>query len=257
MKVVIDSEAIEKCKETIQEHYGDNKNFKEVGGYMIGTFNGEEFHVKYFHLDKNAESTAIRIKLSVEAFHEIEEKMKDSPDRLYIGTWHVHPGSDKPMYSHVDKSTLFLERIILETDNPENLDCPKIHIIFNSSLTEHSCYTMDLKFDYLCEPLDPSVVESIVDPENIDVGIDILKDSKGLLKGRSIDDYYKLQKNIEETYDSLDSISEQLNLVMDILKEFDWYEKNEGRIKKVIKEAIKNRERLGLIITENKIIHLK
>jgi len=251
LKVFIDVKAIEECKQTIQEYY-DNKDFKEVGGYMLGIFNGEEFHVKSFYLDKHAQSTAVRIKLSVDAFHEMEEILANSENWLYIGTWHVHPGMNKPFYSSVDVSTLFLERIILDTDNPENLEAPKIHIIFNSALSEHSCYIMDLKFDYYCEPLDPSVVESIVDSELLDVGIDILKESKTLLKGGELENYYKLQKNIEDTYENLDSLSDQIRLALDILNEFAWYEKQEGRIHKVIKNAIKNGERLGVIYSENK-----
>ncbi|MHA1377076.1 MAG: hypothetical protein ACTSRG_01725 [Candidatus Helarchaeota archaeon] len=251
MKVLIDAQAIEECKQRIQEHY-NGKDFKEIGGYMLGIYDGETFNVKNFHLDKNAESTAIRIKLSVEAFHEIEQILENSPGWLYIGTWHVHPGSEKPHYSHVDTSTLFLERIILETDNPENLKCPKIHIIFNSSLSEHSCYTMDLKFNYTFEPLNFEFVDSIIDAELLDVGVDILRVAKELIKGRRLENFIKLQKSIEEAYNNLDSISEQVNTVIDILNEYNWYQDNANRLEKIIKKAIKNNEKLGIISYENK-----
>ncbi|MFX1451409.1 MAG: hypothetical protein ACFFCM_11235 [Promethearchaeota archaeon] len=258
MQVFIDSATIELCKQEIQEYYGE-KAFKEVGGYILGNFDGEDFHVKSFYLDKYAESSSITIKLSVEAFHEVEQIRTNSPDLMYLGTWHVHPGMDKPAYSHVDVSTLFLERIIIDSDNPENLDCPKIHIIFNNSLTAHSCYTMDIKFEFLCEALDSSIAKNIIETELLDIGLDSLKESKDLLKQGSLENFIQIQKNIEEIYNNLDLISDQLNFALDFFNELNWYKKVENRIEKIIRDAIKNGEKIGVISSENekKIDNLK
>ncbi len=250
MRVIIDSSVIESCKQTIQECYGE-KAFKEVGGYILGMFDGENFQVKSLYLDKYAESTSIRIKLSVDAFHEVEEILSQSPEMMYIGTWHVHPGTDKPAYSNVDVSTLFLERVIIDTDNPESLKCPKIHIIFNNSLTEYSCYTMDIFFNFLCEPLDSSVAKNLVEAELLEIGLDALTESKTLLKLETLESYINLQKNIEEVYNNLDLISDQINFALDFFNELEWYNKVENKIEKIIKNEIKNGERIGVISSEN------
>lgn len=251
LKVFIESNTIDSCKKAIQGLTQEDKSFKEVGGYMLGTFDGVKFNIKYLHLDKYAESTSVRIKLSVDAFHEVEQMLSEFPGSIYIGTWHVHPGLGKPMYSQTDVSSLFIERFVLETDNPENVDCPKIHLIFNSLLTEYSCFTMDLKMDFLSISLDSSIGENIIQSELVDIELDILNESKDLLNNPSLENYYKLQKNIEDTYDNLDLLSEQIGFALDFLNETEWYKKNEIKIDKVIKNAIKQEERLGIISFED------
>ena len=145
--VHIPKDSLTKCKEAVQQFRKISSDFKEIGGYLIGNYNGD-FEIMEFLLDANAESTTTRIKLSAECFERVEESLSKTPELLYIGTWHVHPGKSKPVFSPTDRSTLFLEKLVIETDNPKEYKCPRIHLIFSEDLQQISAYTMQVNLDY-------------------------------------------------------------------------------------------------------------
>jgi hypothetical protein len=146
VNVHIPEEALSNCKATVQEFTKSRKEFKELGGYLIGRYDGN-FRVSQFILDEDSESTTTRIKLSFDCYEKVEQLLEKNSALSYIGTWHVHPGKSKPHYSLTDKSTLFLEKLILKTDNPSEYHCPRIHLIFSEDLEEISAYTMQVQLD--------------------------------------------------------------------------------------------------------------
>ncbi len=159
VNVHIPEEALSRCKATVQEFTKTRKEFKELGGYLIGTYDSN-FRVSDFILDEDSESTTTRIKLSFACYEKVEGILETNSALSYIGTWHMHPGKSKPHYSLTDKTTLFLEKLVLKTDNPSEYHCPRIHLIFSEDLEEISAYTMQVQ-------LDAQIADYWTEPQNI------------------------------------------------------------------------------------------
>ncbi|MFX1295719.1 MAG: hypothetical protein ACFFD2_12820 [Promethearchaeota archaeon] len=261
MIVHIPRNTLAKCKNLVQEFTKKHSEFKEVGGYLIGSYDGN-FIVKEFILDINAESTPIRIKLSAECFQQVEEYLAKSSHLLYIGTWHVHPGKLKPIFSSTDQSTLFLEKMVIETDNPKEFKCPRIHLIFSEDLTQISAYTMHISLDYQLNKywtLEKQVNEVDINSINniIEKSTDIKKQFQKYKKTKDLDilnNCFSILGNIREDIDQLIDLMEDISDFKEISSIIYKERKN---IEKDLKYQIKNGEPLGIItLNENEKVNL-
>ena len=248
LEVVIDKKNIENCKKEVKEFLKGN-SFHEVGGYLIGTYDGN-MQVELFFLDERAESTSTRIKLNSDTFLEVE-KLLDKNNFQYIGTWHVHPGRGSPVKSEIDESTLFLERLVLETDNPEQYNCPRIHIIFNQDFSKIKCYSMQVKLDY-------EIIEvETISESNIELdSIDIIKDKLNVLEYSpekiEIDEMDEIYNKLVEIRDIIDSTLDSIESLI-IFEEFNeaFYDNTEV-IENIILKNIRNNENIGILAINDK-----
>ena len=128
---------------------------------MLGAFNGTSIDVKELLVDALARSTPARIQLSSEVFEDARKWLVTNPHRsgrinAIVGTWHTHPPGAN-FYSHTDESTLFRDKMRLDTDDPSLTLTPWAHLIFPGfaiSSTAAICFTMQVSADYEREPLD-------------------------------------------------------------------------------------------------------
>lgn len=247
---------LEKCKEDVQKFEKSMSSFKEMGGYLIGSYDGD-FTVKEFVLDINAEATGVRIKLSADCFQQVQEILATQSSSAYIGTWHVHPGKGKPTFSHTDESTLFLEKLVIKTDNPKEFRTPRIHLIFNEDLTLISAYTMQLKLDYQLLDLWNTGINLQADDIN---KVDEVNDR---LKGVKIkfQRYQKAQKLeiLEDCFSELGEVRREVDQLIDVAEEisdfqerFQLVQNEKKSIEKQIKAKLKAGEEIGLITGDTK-----
>lgn len=261
MIINIPEDSLNNCKELIQEFQKSQSGFKELGGYLIGSYDGN-FSIQEFILDKNADATGTRIKLSAECFHQVEQKLAQNNALMYVGTWHVHPGKSKPTFSHTDESTLFLEKLVIKTDNPKEFQCPRIHLIFSQDLKLISAFSMVIDLEYT--QLDYWTNERTLDDEKftqIDTLVQNLQDVKNeLMKYRKNQDLNIL----DHAFTELGEIRETLDEVLDNIEEVSEYQeifkiiqKEQKIIEKQLKHKIEEGSTLGLIIlTEEEKITL-
>ncbi len=263
MIIHLSEERLQRCKDLVQEVSKKRGDFREIGGYLIGAYDGN-FQIREFLLDTLAESTATRIKLSAECFHRVEEILASNPDLFYIGTWHVHPGKSKPVFSSTDTSTLFLERLVIETDNPKEFQCPRIHLILSEDLTQISAYTLQISMDYhVSDYWDFEKKVTDDDLHRVDELIQNLEEVKASLK--------KYMKNqdlevIEWCFSELGTIRDELDQLMDLIEEVSDFQEiysilydEKKNIEKQLKASIKTGETLGILALNenNKIEFIK
>ncbi len=108
--------------------------FVEMGGIIVGTFDGETVIATHFVIDDNATESASYIRLSLEVLDRAEiiakiESEKNGVKHFRVGTWHVHPPGYGCQFSPTDREYLFLERILITTDVPLST-APQVHVIF-------------------------------------------------------------------------------------------------------------------------------
>ncbi|MHA1694118.1 MAG: hypothetical protein ACTSXT_09915 [Candidatus Helarchaeota archaeon] len=253
MLVIVKDKTIEECKNEVNE-FLKGKSFHEVGGYLIGTYDYDA-SIELFFLDKKAESTSTRIKLSSDSFLEVEKLLTKFPNFQYLGTWHVHPGKGLPIKSEIDEATLFLERFVIETDNPEQYKCPRIHIIFNENFTEMRCYTMNLDLDYELFEVE-SMTKSNLDLLDI---INIIKEKLNEIEisnGKiDLDDLEDIYNNLVEIRDMIDGSLDSLESLF-IFEEFkEIFYNNTENIENIILSNIRNNVNIGILtMTDKKVI---
>ncbi|MHA1265446.1 MAG: hypothetical protein ACTSRS_09450 [Candidatus Helarchaeota archaeon] len=216
MIVHLAEEALQKCQAEIQDFTNSRSGFKELGGYLMGHYDGN-FRVTKFILDHNSEATAVRIKLSADCYRQVEQYLAEHSDSAYIGTWHIHPGKTKPQYSHTDESTLFLEKFVLKTDNPKEFRCPRIHLIFNEDLSRFSAYTLRPHLDYKLTKLwSKSKLIQNSDLTRIDLIVKRLQEVKNELH-----QYQTTQKSsiLDKCFSDLGEIREELDQLIDLVED--------------------------------------
>ena len=256
MRIIVNTKKVEDLKNEL----GIQRGFKEQGGYLLGRFNGIKYEIEKFLIDTNAQSTSTRIKLSAEAFREVEEINEKNHELQYIGTWHIHPGMTKPLYSVTDVNSLFLERLIIDTDNPEQFTCPKIHLIFNSDLSQLSCFTLKLDIEMIIFELKSILIGQIVQQGTLNKIITDLSNSKQLIE--RINNSPLDEKNIDDIYSNLLGIKAEIgNIISRIdfgleIRDFhDIFTRNESKIMSHVISEIKNGTSIGILINKesNKI----
>ncbi|NHI93922.1 MAG: hypothetical protein EAX96_15645 [Candidatus Lokiarchaeota archaeon] len=251
MIIEIESEVVEKIKEEIK-NLTQEETFKEIGGYLIGLFDGERIKITIFHLDKFSESTQTRIKLSTEAYGEIEEIKKNisNLNLINVGTWHVHPGFNEPFYSQTDLSTLFLEKLRITTDNPVNVDVPLIHVIFNQDLSIFNCFTLNFNANYQSISIDKSkeLKTSFIDRTFLNDSIELIKDLDGLINNsENLDDLQIAIQNCEEIEDNMEDLRIQINLLIEYNSLAKLYFDKSKDLEKKIEKFIPINEKIGII----------
>ncbi|NVM55199.1 MAG: hypothetical protein HWN66_15950 [Candidatus Helarchaeota archaeon] len=256
MIVHIPEEPLTKCKGLVQEFQKSQSDFKELGGYLVGIYDGD-FTIKEFLLDTNAEATGTRIKLSADCFQQVEQALAKQPAFIYIGTWHVHPGKSKPIYSHTDESTLFLEKLVIKTDNPKEFQCPRIHLIFSEDLSEISAFTMRVELDYHLSDYWKS--EKDIGDGDLDR---IEKMTEGLQKIKQEFQRYKKNPKVEildacfselgEVRDELDQLIDLVETILDFQEILQIIQKNKKKIETQVKSKIHKGQLLGIIILNEK-----
>ncbi|MHA1252530.1 MAG: hypothetical protein ACTSRP_21270 [Candidatus Helarchaeota archaeon] len=249
MLVAINKKSLEDCKKEVKEVLKGGK-FREIGGYLIGTYD-YDFFIELFFLDKNAESTPTRIKLSSDTFFEVEKLLKKFPNFQYLGTWHVHPGKGIPEKSQIDESSLFLERFILETDNPEKYSCPKIHIIFNQDFSKVKCYTMDVNIDV-------DLIE-VEDLSRNNINLNILEEIKNKISmieippnEVDIDDLDEIYNSLVDVRDMIDSSLDSIESII-VFEEFkETFYNNTEIIEDIILSNIRENNNIGILAVDSK-----
>lgn len=157
--------SLEQCIAECTAHLAATKMKVEVGGVLIGTFNGNVITVRRFLFDENAQCGPASVILSPDIFKIAEEEVKKSNKNtsskrwFIVGTWHTHP-SGISTYSSTDETMLFRDRMRVITDDPSLASAPWVHFIFNSYGTDQTqvrVYTMQLRSDYnltACDDID-------------------------------------------------------------------------------------------------------
>ncbi|MDD1778140.1 MAG: hypothetical protein LUQ65_08205 [Candidatus Helarchaeota archaeon] len=251
MKIHISNAALDDCKEQVQKFSKKGSDFKEIGGYLVGTYDGD-FQIEKFLLDTDGESTSIQIKISTACYDRVQELLADHQEWQHIGTWHVHPGKRKPAYSLTDQTTLFLEKAIIQTDNPEEYNCPRIHLIFSEDLKEISGFKMHIDLAY--EMKDYWNLEKTINEEDIDQ-VDAITEDLGEIKTKFLK-YKKKQDTdaLEECFSKLGNIYEEIEVLIDEVENIiDFQEiflalsKERKNIENQLKAFVKNGETLGIL----------
>lgn len=246
--------ALKDCKGRVLKRL-EKVKFQEIGGYLLGHFDGTNIRIRYFLLDDHSMSSSTRIKLSSEAFEEVESIQAAFPSfsLLHIGDWHVHPGDEKPSYSEVDIATLFLERFQINTDNPEGVMAPKIHLIFSESLAEMSIYIMTLDMDTKLIPLIQTDFQD-------EFKLPLLRDSTVLLKDviklsekpESVSKYESIRLKLETIYDNTEELLEQSYVIQQCFEDLEWYKEYQADLMSVIKKSLENNVKMGVLVEEKK-----
>jgi len=247
MIVEIEESAIDIIKNEA-ETINKGKEFNEFGGYLIGLFDGNRITVKNFHLDKYSDSTSTRIKLSTEAFNEIEEIIAKDPQLIHVGTWHVHPGDKEPFYSQTDLSTLFLEKLRITTDNPVNVDTPLIHVIFNQDMSLYNCFTLNVNANLKSVNLNEPLGTSFLNRTFYDDSSELLHGLKEILnETMTTEDIELAMTNCEEIEDNMEDLRIQLRIMHEVQSYNTYYNENLKDITKKITTFIKETEKIGII----------
>ncbi|MHA1785438.1 MAG: Mov34/MPN/PAD-1 family protein [Candidatus Helarchaeota archaeon] len=260
MIIEIESQALDLVKEEVSA-IQNKKTFKEIGGYLLGTFDGRKIIIKKFHLDKYSESSPTRIKLSTEAFDEIEQirKEESNSNLIHAGTWHVHPSNEEPYYSQTDLSTLFLEKFRITTDNPVNVDAPLVHIIFNKELSTFNCFTLNFNAQYNLVKLHEMPDNSYINDEYLEDARELFEDLSEILKNSLNPKNIDLAiMDCEEIEDNIGDLRMQLKAIKEIQSYFVFYDKHEKIFREKIIHFMKETEKIGIIhVDENMDIYLE
>jgi hypothetical protein len=212
MKIHISDAALDDCKDQVQKFIKKGSAFKEIGGYMVGIYDGD-FQIEKLLLDTNGDSTSTQIKISTACYDRVQELLADHPEWQHIGTWHVHPGKRKPAYSVTDQTTLFLEKAIIQTDNPEEYNCPRIHLIFSEDLKEVSGFKMHINLTY--EMKDYWNLEKTINEEDIDQ-VDAITGNLQEIKTKFLKYKKKRDKDaLDECFSELGNIYEEIEHLID------------------------------------------
>lgn len=150
--IIINKDIIYNCVEQVFSYLKNKRSFVEVGGYLIGNFQ-EVPHVELFDIDLDANSTSASIRFSDNYYFLVEDKIKTlsnekGKEYRILGTWHIHPRSFGVEFSPIDEKYLFLERMLITTDEPY-ASHPIIHIIFDQDITCVKAYTMVVRPEYI------------------------------------------------------------------------------------------------------------
>lgn len=252
VKVQIQPTALLDCKQQVDAYRNNLKGFKEMGGYLIGKYDGN-FLITQFILDRNAEATPVRIKLSADCFQMVQDILSRQPGYLYVGTWHVHPGKSKASFSHTDESTLFLEKLVLKTDNPTEYQCPRIHLIFSEDLELISAFTMIIGIDYTCS--DYFSTSTTIDQNTLGQFDELLHDLTHLKencldynKTKDLDLVNEVFCALGEAREKLDSLIDKIEDLSDFQEIFEIVKRDRKDLTAKVKSKIKAGHTLGLII---------
>jgi len=127
--------------------------FMEIGGQAIGDFDGRHFTVDCLLHDDLARADAASIRFSTDSSRIAREEAGKRGINV-MGTWHVHPPSFGVRFSSTDEGFLFIERMLLKTDDPF-AETPRVHLIFDLEKQEVAAYSMKIDVDYSLEPIEP------------------------------------------------------------------------------------------------------
>jgi hypothetical protein len=255
MKIHIPDVTLDDCKNQIQQFIKKGSAFKEIGGYLAGIYDGD-FQIGKFLLDTEGESTSTQIKISTACYDRVQELLAEHPEWQHIGTWHVHPGKKKPSYSMTDQNTLFLEKAIIQTDNPEEYNCPRIHLIFSEDLREIAGFKMHIDLAY--EMNDYWKLEKTINEEDIEQ-VDAITEDLQEIKTKFLRYKKKRDKDaLEECFSELGNIYEAIEHLIDGVESvLDFQEiylalnKERKNIENELKGLIKNGETLGILAFNN------
>ena len=251
MKISISDAALMDCQEQAQKFIKKGAEFKELGGYLVGTYDGD-FQIEKLLLDTDGESTSTQIKISTTCYDRVQELLAEYPQWQHIGTWHVHPGKKKPAYSLTDQTTLFLEKTIIQTDNPEEYNCPRIHLIFSEDLKEIAGFRMHIDLAY--EMKDYWKLEKTINEEDIDQVDAITEDLQDIktkfLKYKKKQDKDALEECFSELgniYEEVEHLIDEVENVLDFQEVYIALNKERKSIENGIKALVKNGETLGIL----------
>ena len=135
VKLVIERKILNACIKKAKEVVASKPLFEELGGLLLGYFDGINIYATDFIYDNDANTSAGSIHFSPDIFKNARtyiRKNKSSTLTTIVGTWHVHPPGYGTRYSDVDSSHLFQEKWLLKSDV---IDAPthKAHIIIDGA----------------------------------------------------------------------------------------------------------------------------
>lgn len=149
IKVVLDQGLYEELVEVVMSSPFRHNGFREEGGYLLGFFLDRNVYVTSATYDRRAEGSMGLLKLSYEAHQDaqiVKERLNPLP-LVRVGTWHTHPPGFGPDYSYTDERHLFLESMVLTTDDPSDCVAPTHHLILSSMAGEVMAKTFRMFFD--------------------------------------------------------------------------------------------------------------
>jgi len=152
LSVKIEKGVLLNCVRDWQSKNVKRGHFVEMGGIIVGTFDGGTVIPTHFVIDDNATESASYIRLSFEVLDRAEkiakiESEKAGVKHLRVGTWHVHPPDYSCQFSPTDREYLFLERILITTDVPL-ATAPQVHVIFAGDGLSFMAYSMCSSVSY-------------------------------------------------------------------------------------------------------------
>jgi hypothetical protein len=161
LNITITEEQLDSLKELCDCILDRNGSFIEIGGSTLGGFDGRVFSSECFIHDDLAIANAASIKFNIDSIRLAQEEAKRRDLRV-IGTWHVHPPSFGVKFSSTDENFLFLERMLIRTDDPI-AEAPKVHVILDIENQKIAAYSMRIGVNYGFEPieLDSQLAEEI------------------------------------------------------------------------------------------------
>lgn len=198
-KLITPKSLLEQCAAECNAHLTSNRIKVELGGVLIGTFDGNVITVRRFLFDENAQCGPVSIVLSPDIFKIAEEEVKElnkntsSKRWSIVGTWHTHP-SGINIYSSTDETMLFRDQMRIRTDDPSLASAPWVHFIFSSYGTDQAqvrVYTMQLRSEYkltACADIDELGEQLVTEfGHTTNIGLLVSKPSNTIL---SIDRYH-------------------------------------------------------------------
>ena len=159
LAVEVSYNPLEQCVQACKAFLSKLPQRVEVGGVMIGTFDGYIASIEELLLDQQADCTPTNIRLTPNIFDQAEkaaaQRSKNSLDKWFVlGTWHGHPpGYDT--FSSTDERMLFREHMLLRTDDPSLALAPRVHFIFPDYGLETGvkAFRMKLRSEYLLKDM--------------------------------------------------------------------------------------------------------
>jgi len=136
VKLIIFECVIDKCIQKSKEIISSKSNFQELGGLLLGVFDGINIYATDYLYDDNAITTGSSIHFSQNIFscaRKIIHREKSFDNLSIIGTWHVHPPGYGTYYSSIDSNHLFQEQWLLKADVIDAVT-HKAHLIIDGGL---------------------------------------------------------------------------------------------------------------------------